>query len=97
VKVHAPVPSGTDNVGESEVDTQDDGVTTAPKYIGIRSPEPGPAGNAANEVGSPASPAAAFRFGSDEHAVASKASERPMAMSETAERRRMEISDRVRD
>ncbi|CAB4673234.1 unannotated protein [freshwater metagenome] len=90
VNVHAPVPPGTLSVGDSEDDTHELGVTTAPKYNGTRSPEPVPAGNAASAVGSPASPAAALRFESDEQAEASKANERPIATVEMAKRRRIE-------
>jgi hypothetical protein len=94
VNVHAPVPPGTDNVGESEVDAHDDGVTTAPKYNGVRSPVPGPAGSATSVVGSPADSPAAERFSEseDEHDVARSASERPTAISETEERRHMGVS-----
>jgi hypothetical protein len=87
------VPPGTDNVGESEVDTQDDGEMTEPKYAGTRSPEPVPAGKAASTVGSPASPAAASRLESDEeHAEAIRARDNPTAIKETAKRWRMKVS-----
>jgi hypothetical protein len=88
VKVHAPVAPGTLSVGDSEDDTHELGVTTAPKYIGTRSPEPAPAGNAASTVGSPASPAAALRLESDEeHAEASKTNDSPTATTERVRRR----------
>jgi hypothetical protein len=91
VNVHAPVPPGTDNVGESEVDAHEDDVTTAPKYNGVRSPVPEPAGSATSIVGSPADSPAAERFSESgvEHDVARSASERPTAISETEKRRRM--------
>jgi hypothetical protein len=77
--LHAPVAPGTDKVGDSEVETHELGVITAPKCSGVRSPVAVVAGSAGNVVGSPALPPDAERSFTpeDEHAVARRASERP--------------------
>ena len=91
VKVQAPEPPGTDNVGDNDVETHDVGVTTDPKYIGTRIPVADPAGSAASVVGSPA-PAAAERSsdGDDEQEVATSAIETISATTERVNERRME-------
>jgi hypothetical protein len=79
--VHAPDTPGTLNVGDNDVDTQPDGVTTAPVHNGTRSPAPVPAGRAANAVGSPAVPDAARSPPDDEHDDANRETATPMARS----------------
>jgi hypothetical protein len=53
VNVHAPLAPGTKRVGESDVETHDDGVTSAPNQTGVRSPVADPDGNAGRSTGLP--------------------------------------------
>ncbi|CAB4607775.1 unannotated protein [freshwater metagenome] len=90
MNVHAPVAFGTESVGESDVETQDDGVITEPKYIGVLSPVPAPAGSAARVVGSPTAAAAERSFDDvDEQDEAIKANEIPR------ERTPMNLRERI--